>query len=115
MRAIEVYIFKHSLFVGCSNGGISRQYDKILLICNEGNIEIPSGDYPENLCKIVTRNLIGCEGPYEHKHIEPYCLPDKDCAGWMMGGSYISSSDTKFSRISQYPLPFHDRQEKLLN
>ena len=62
---------------------------------------------PENLVKIVTR----CFGGENYKHIEPIAAPDEGCVGWMAGGNLAYTCDSRFHRMSEYPLSVHDRQE----
>lgn len=105
MKALPVYVYKNDSFKGCSNKGISEKFDTLLLIHEEGFIDVDENNPPENLVKIVTRNILGSE----YKHIEPY--KKATMIGYMDGGSYASTSDSRFSRISKYPLAIHDRQE----
>ena len=105
MKALPIYVYSNKTYEGCSNNGISEKYDRLLLVCEEGFIDIDENNLPENLVKVVTRNL----SHGEYKHIEPY--KKAYGVGYMAGGSYASSSDGRFSRISKYPLSIHDRQE----
>lgn len=105
MRALPISIYEDKKIGNCSNNGISSRYREVLLICEEGFIEIDENNLPENLVKLVTRNLFG----KEYKHIEPVAKPSG--AGWMAGGSLVYSSDSRFRRMSDYPLALHDRQE----
>ena len=107
MRALRVHVYSNRKFKGCSNNGISEKYDNILLLCDDGNIEVNMDNPPENLCKTVVRRI----GVKEYQHIEPVAVIDKGCVGWMSGGSYAGSCDERFRRISDYPLSIHDRQE----
>ena len=104
MKALPINVFKSNLG-DCTNGGISSRYDRLLLVCEEGYVNIDENDPPENLVKIVTRNLFG----KEYKHIEPVASPSG--IGWMSGGNLGYCSDGRFSKMSQYPLSIHDRQE----
>ena len=104
MRALSCNIYKWNLG-DCSNGGISSRFNDILLICDEGNVEIDEKNPPENLCKLVKRNLFG----EEYLHIEPVANPTG--VGWMSGGTIIYSCDSRFRNMSRYPLSFHDRCE----
>ena len=63
---------------------------------------------PENVCKIVKRHLFG----RDVYHVEPMVAPKG--AGWMMGGNYCASSDSRFSKAigGMYgAVAIHDRQE----
>lgn len=105
MKALPVYVLAHRSFEDCSNNGVSKNFDTLLLIHEEGFISIDEDNIPDNLVKVVTRNL--SDG--EYKHIEPYKKATK--VGYMFGGNYASTSDSRFSEISKYPLAIHDRQE----
>lgn len=105
MKALPIYVFKNSAFKGCSNNGVSEKHEKLLLIHNEGFIDIDENDLPDNLVKVVTRQLF--DG--EYKHIEPYAEPNG--IGYMSGGAMAYTSDSRFSEISKYPLSIHDRVE----
>ena len=103
MKALNIEVFKNPLFKGCSNGGISEKYNSLLLVCDEGNVDIDENNLPENLVIMVTRDL----GFVVHKHIEPYARPEG--LGWMAGGAIAHTSDSRFG--FDYPLSIHDRQE----
>lgn len=108
-KAIPVSIFRNKLYEGCSNGGISERFEDILLVCDDGFVDVDLDDPPENLCKLVVRNIFGSQ----YKHVEPYKKAQH--IGWMSGGAIVYTSDSRFSRMSDYPLSLHDRQERLKN
>lgn len=111
MRALPISVYKNRLYSGCSNGGITERFDELLLICPDGFIEVDENDPPENLVKVVKRRLFGNEIYY---HIEPYHSTDKGCVGWMAGGSYAATSDSRFWRMvggNHGAVSVHDRQE----
>ena len=103
MHTLSVYVYKDTFSKGCSNHGISEKFDRLLLICEDGNIIVDENDIPENLVKMVTRQIFG----KEHKHIEPYRAATG--RGWMAGGAFAYTSDSRFPH--KYPLSIHDRQE----
>ena len=105
MKALPIYIYKNPLFKGCSNNGITEKFDSLLLVHKEGFIDVDENNLPENLVKVVTRQLF--DGVY--KHIEPYKKSDR--GGYMSGGSLAYCSDSRFSQVSKYPLSIHDREE----
>lgn len=105
MKALPIYVYSNKSFGGSSNGGITEKFDNLLLIHKEGFIDIDENNPPENLVKVVTRQLH--DG--EYKHIEPY--KKATGIGYMSGGSLAYTSDSRFSQISKYPLSIHDRQE----
>lgn len=102
MKALRINIYKHN-GSDCSNGGISSRHNEILLLCDDGYIDVDGTE--ETLCKVVTRNIMG----EEYKHVEP--VNGKYGAGFMAGGCYVGSCDSRFGRISEYPLALHDRCE----
>lgn len=105
MRALRVDVFRDH-YGDCSNGGITSRFNELLIICPEGNIEIDeSATLPENLCKVVTRDL----GFGIYKHIEP--VAKANGVGWMSGGCIGYTCDSRFRRMSEYPLLIHDRTE----
>lgn len=107
MKALPISVFQNPTYKGCSNGGITERFDRLLLVCEDGFVDVDETNPPENLVKIVTRNF----GGKEYKHIEPVASTAPGAVGWMSGGALAYSSDSRFSRLSQYPLCVHDRQE----
>lgn len=103
MKALRIHVYRDNLG-DCTNEGISSKYNDLLLICENGYIEIDENNLPENLVEVV-------EGFKGYKYLRPYKKADKDKTGYMMGGNYAGSSDSRFCQINQYPLPIHDRQE----
>lgn len=112
MKALPIEVYK-SHYGDCSNGGITSRYWDLLLVCDEGYIEIDENDPPENLVVVKVRHF----GGKEYKYIEPVAHCDSGCVGWMNGGALAYSCDSRFRNISPYPLCIHDRQEsqKLYN
>lgn len=105
MKALPIYVYKNSSMGDCTNKGLSSKFDTLLLIHEEGFVSVDENNLPENLVNVVTRYL----GGSEYKHIEPFKKATK--VGYMMGGNYASTSDSRFSKVSKYPLAIHDRQE----
>ena len=103
MKALRVDILEDKNIGNCSNHGISERYDTILLLSDEGWIDVKGDE--ENLCKVVERQI----GYEKYLHIEPVAEPKG--IGWMSGGTFAYSCDSRFHRISDYPLSIHDRCE----
>ena len=107
MKAISVNIFK-SRGGDCSNGGISSKFNEVLIACDEGWIDIDENNPPENLCKVVQRELWG----ERHWYVEPCADKPRGSVGYMYGGCIIDSSDARWDRMSGgIPLHLHDRCE----
>ena len=102
MKALPVDIYKHR-GGDCSNHGISERHNEILLICPDGFVDIDEDNPPDNLCKVVKRNLFG----RDYYHVEPVTRPNG--VGWMYGGCVVCTSDSRFR--FDYPLKLHDRTE----
>lgn len=86
----------------CTNGGISSTHDQFILIGEE----VPGVFEPHEktpALKLVKRIIFG----KEYIHAEP--LNEPEGIGWMFGGNFIYSSDSRFP--NKYPIPVHDRQE----
>jgi len=108
MKALPVYIYKYRNG-DCSNGGISSRYNEILLICPDGFVNVDENNPPENLCKVVKRNLFG----EVYVHIEPVATPPKGHTSYMSGGCIVDSCDSRFNKVTgvSYPVSLHDRTE----
>jgi len=84
----------------CTNGGISSKYDRFVLTGpGIAGVFTPSDDMPELRLKYT-----GIEG--DHLCCEPSF--EATGRGWMFGGNFLYSSD---SRFPEYPIGIHDRQE----
>lgn len=104
VKVLPVNVYRWTLG-DCTNGGISGRFDSLYLICDQGWLEVELND--PRLIKIVTRNHVGREGTYTH--VEPVNDPDKKEIGYMAGGNFVYSCDSRFP--FDYPLPIHDRSE----
>ena len=107
MKALPVYIYKHR-GEDFSNGGISSKYNEILILCEDGFVDVDTDNPPENLCEIVKRELWG----EEHWYVKPVAEVKSGNVGYMSGGCVVNSCDSRWSRLSKSrALPLHDRQE----
>ena len=102
-RALRVGVFEEKRFGNCSNNGISSRFDSILLLCDDGPVEVDLDNPPEELCVLVRRVLFGREADY----VRPY--KNAEGCGWMFGGDLVYASDARFP--SNHPLCLHDRDE----
>lgn len=107
MKALPIDVYR-SKSVDCTNGGISSKFNSLLLVCKEGFIDVDESNPPENLVKVNKRFLFG-ENVYS---IVPYNEPTG--AGWMFGGNFAYTSDSRFSRMVEGvygAIAIHDREE----
>ena len=104
IKVLPVQVYRWTLG-DCTNGGISGRFDCLYLIGNGGWMEVEDTD--PRLIKIVTRPACGREGTYSH--VEPVNDPNKKEIGYMSGGNFVYSCDSRFP--FDYPLPIFDRSE----
>lgn len=106
IKALPVSVYRDG--TDCTNNGVSSRYRDLLVICPDGYINVDMDNPPENLVQVVKRRLFG----QDIYHVEPWVSPKG--AGWMMGGNYAASCDSRFSRLigGMYgAVAIHDRQE----
>ena len=104
MRCLPVEVYKCNLG-DCSNGGLSSKVNEVYIPCASGFLNVEEDD--PKLVRIVTKDL----GFSKHTHAEPVAEKPKGTVGYMFGGTFIYSSDSRFRDIAQYPIPLHDRVE----
>lgn len=107
MKALPIEVYRRK-GADCSNDGISSKFDTLLLVCDEGFVDVDENELPENLVRMVKRYLFG-QDVYS---IRPW--KDPEGVGWMFGGNFAHTSDSRFSRMfgGQYgAIAIHDRQE----
>lgn len=107
MKALPIDVYRRN-GVDCSNDGISSRFGTLLLVCDEGFVNVDESNPPENLVRMVKRSLFG-KDVYS---INPWKEPDG--IGWMFGGNFAHTSDSRFTRMcgGQYgAIAIHDRQE----
>jgi hypothetical protein len=105
MKGMMAYIYRDSMS-DSSNNGISSRYDKVVVVDSElPEIFEPTEDMPA--VKLV-RRVIGGD---RYIHAEPLSWRESDDIKGMFGGCYIMTSDSRFRKVCQYPIPLHDRGE----
>lgn len=105
-KGLRLEIYKDQPHHSCSNGGISSRCNTVTLVGdNIPKVFEVSEDAPA--VKLVKRTIFG----KEYLHIEPVEPVGKGKTGWMAGGSFVYSCDSRFRNLSPYPLSLHDRQE----
>lgn len=100
MKAMSFDIFKDN-GKDYSNGGISSKFNNVLLVCEDGYLDVNGNE--ENLVMLKTKKV----GNIEYKYFEPVAKPSG--VGYMDGGTIVYSSDARFPHL--YPLKLHDRTE----
>lgn len=87
-----------------TNNGVSS-FNKEALLVGEGVAQVFDEDPKRPTLKLVKRNIFG----KEYLHAEPVQTTTPGWVGWMAGGNFIWSSDSRFP--NDYPIAIHDRQE----
>lgn len=87
----------------CSNGGISSQAIEVTLV-GPGVPEIFEQS-PERPTVVLLVQQSG------YKYLAPAGTVDPGHVGWMSGGNYAWTYDSRLRELFEYPLPIHDRQE----
>jgi len=106
MKGMIVEIYKSHLG-DCSNFGISSKYHEVLVM-GEGIPELTEDD--GKIPVVVIRRMTYAGEKYIIA--EPNEFPKQGHIGWMAGGCFIWSCDSRFrENISEQPVPLHDRQE----
>ncbi len=98
----------------CTNGGLTAKHVSVMLIGPGG---APSDFDPKKsglpVFRVVIRQFAG--EPYYHAEpIEEFkttTIGKESAIGPMFGGNFLFSSDSRFRRMFQYPIPAHDRFE----
>jgi len=110
MKKLNAYIFKASAFKGCSNNGISDRYDDVVCyFLEDGEVIEDIKEAEDNAVVFVPRMLWG----EKHYIFEPVEEIPEGHLGYMAGGSYIGSCDSRFCELCGgfEILPLHDRTE----
>lgn len=104
VKGMTVRVFRDVTFGDCSNRGISSWTNKVTLI-GPGVPEMYEPDENAPGVVLVERTI----GDKPYIHAEPIDRPDEGCVGWMAGGTFLYTTDSRFP--SRYPISLHDRQE----
>jgi hypothetical protein len=97
-----VYIYKSKLYKPPAQNVVSARYDEAVLIDAEGPFH-PDDKMPA--LRLVHRRWRS--GTFVHA--EPIDPVPRGHVGYMFGGTFIHSSDSRFP--NPYPIPLHDRTE----
>ena len=103
-KALPIYVYRHASFGDKKRTCLSDRYDTLLLLCDDGFIDVDTDNPPENLV-IIDSIKIGIREP--RFFIRPYANPK--AAGWMAGANIGYTCDSRFGH--NYPLHIHDLDE----
>lgn len=94
----------------CTNGGISSNNDVLYVVCPDGYINIDLDETREPVVQVVKRTILG----RDIYHVEPVKKVPSGHVGWMAGGNYCTSCDSRFTELvdGMYgAVAIHDRSE----
>ena len=104
MKGLLVHVFAARYRADCSNNGITKQYDQLVLFGADGPFE-PRDGMPPLLLKNKGPNYlyaVPCNNAGEE-------LERRGEVGPMFGGNFVYTSDSRLP--SKAPIPVHDRWE----
>ena len=110
-KYLKLEIFK-SQMGDCSNGGLSSKYGTCFVECDCGNWD--EKNVPENAIVKLEKGAFGTI------HLIPAKPIEKGCVGYMFGGCYCASSDSRFGELIEQQfgishwhgaIALHDRTE----
>jgi len=96
---VNVYRWQHD----CTNGGISSKFDNFILV-SPGILPEIFDSHDDCPALLMVRSPLGEDWiavPAEGK--------DANKVGWMFGGNFVYTSDSRFT--PGHPIRVHDRQE----
>lgn len=111
INCLPVNVYRNSRHGDCTNNGISKQFDTLLLYCPDGHITFDSDkETPLNFCAL--RERAGTV------HIVPAMITESGKVAarpfwYMNGGNIANTSDSRLHDMCghYYPLNIHDRRE----
>ena len=107
MKGIRAHVYKWDLG-DCTNGGISSRCGQVTVVGIEGaESHEPTDEAPA--VKLVTRTF----GSKTIVHAEPVEPVSQGHVGWMAGGNFIATCDSRFSKATDFygAVSLHDRSE----
>jgi hypothetical protein len=114
MKGLIASIFADKRLGNCSNHGISETCSEVVIVGMGISSEVFDDKPDRPAVKLVFRIVAG--NPVVHA--EPVHPVKNGNVGWMMGGCYIATSDSRlgeFLRVNGFTgymaIPLHDRQE----
>lgn len=106
MRYLTISVFGNTTGSDCSLNGVSKTHDQKLVVEHENGFltaeDVEAGGYV--VLELVTRS-IGGKDYFSFK-------PKSETRWVMFGGNFAYTSDSRFGKFSDYPVPIHDRIER---
>lgn len=106
LMGLIVKVLRSATGGDCTNGGLSSKFAELVIV-DPAVDEVFAATETRPALRLVRRTF----GKREYIHAEPMSDVPAGCVGWMFGGNFVTSSDSRISEINQYPIPVHDRYE----
>jgi len=91
----------------CDYSQVTDRRNRFILI-GHGIPPVFETEDPEQVLKVVVRDIYG----KEYIHAEPIQPVSPGRKGYMMGGNFVYSCDSRFRQlVNAYPIAVHDRTE----
>lgn len=105
-KGLSVSIYKQSRLGDCTNGGTSSKADSAIAVHPRLDPIFDSEKLNYPAYQLVERYPCG------EKYWTAYPIINGEVkTNGMFGGNYLMTSDSRFCRLNQYPIPIHDRFE----
>ncbi len=111
-KGLRAWIYRANMGGDTSNGGLSAHADRVTIV--GAGLDGPVAELREATpdapaVRLVFRRI----GLTEVVHAEPVEQPPFRRVGWMFGGAFIHTSDSRFSRAAGIygAVALHDRSE----
>jgi hypothetical protein len=104
----KLLVFVYSNGSDCTGGGITSKHKELYLCTTKEEAqELHKKGEP---ALFLNKNKFSF-GTYLAAY--PPCNPDANCVGWMSGGNFVYSCDSRFEEYfhTSQPIKVHDRQE----
>lgn len=105
-KGLIVSVLREANGSDCTNGGVSSKYNEFVLV-DPMLDEVFESNSKRPALKIVRRTI----GYNIYVHAEPLEACPSNKVGYMAGGNFVYSCDSRLHSICPYPIPVHDRTE----
>jgi hypothetical protein len=115
---LNTYVLKHTGFGDCTCNGITSQKNSLTISNNyEDDVDLIVVDGTNGACNVLNPEdkTVRYVKAIPRKNIVEIVDGEYRLDSWlMMGGNYVSTSDSRYREITgiAYPVPVHDRIEK---
>lgn len=112
MKSIYATVFRPE--TDCTNHGVSEKRNHFILYSADTTIEQIKAEIEKLNGRMKIEDCLLVKGKSDYIYCTPvFEVNGKVSTGFMAGGNFIYSSDSRFEEISgcSHPIPIHDRTE----